>query len=231
MKVRAGRNVYFTPLTFEEFKLVEFSKDRLRWIPDDQLSCNQCDDEEDAAKDKDSALSFLTKFKADHLGDPKKVRSDGVVGYVLNEGKSYDYRKEPGAPSNFRSVAVNHYNLYANSDELEEFALSVYSDQSKQAQYSAEQVGKYLLNSYERAEWATLLGLNDRKSWKKFVRALLVKRFELRYGPISRADLRKADKLDPADLRANLKILNDYGCLKPKDLEEIRQALGNNALI
>jgi len=216
-------------LSFEEFKFVEFSKSLDVLVPV-VLSCNQCEDAEDDSKNQDSVLSFLVKFKADKLGNPKKIRSEGLIGFVLPEGKGYDYRKEPGEPSGFKSVTENHFNLYTKGTQIESIALSVYSDPNRRLRFPVEEIGDFLLSSHKKSDWATLLDQENRKNWKKFVQVLLLKKFETKYGKIERTELKRAYGLDPEDLRAHLEMLNEYGCLNPKDVDEIRTVLGKDAL-
>ncbi len=231
MKIRSCRSIHVAELSFEEFKLAEFSKDVFQFVAQDQLSCSQCENTADESINQDSALSFLVKYKADQLSDPKKIANEGIAGYFLSEDSKFNYRQEPGGDSHFSSVKVNHYNLYLTATQLEAMSLIVYSDSQMHSEHSAKDVSDYLLYMYQTVEWAAVLALKDKRGWKKLIKRILKKSFELRYGNVTRADLKKSNELDPVALRAELKKLNAYGCLEPKDLEEIRIALGKDALV
>jgi hypothetical protein len=230
MKIRSSRSIHITDLSYEQFQLAEFSKNVFQFVPQDKLSCNQCENTENDSIGQDSALSFLVKYKADQLSDPRKITSEGITGYFLPEDGTFDYRQEAGADSNFSSLKANHYNLYATTKQINDISLKVYSEARMDSRHSEKDVRDYLFSKYETTEWAALLRLKDKKGWKKFVKRILREAYESRYGEIMREDLKNAYALDPVKLLEELRRLKAYGCLEPKDLNEIQLVLGNSAL-
>ena len=226
MKVRASKNIHDYQKTFDEFKLTEFSKDRERFVPDLSLSCNECLDKEDDAQGTDSTLSFLIKFKADKLSDPRSIRDDGVSGMILPEIEGLPYKKEAGAASIFKTITENHYNLELSEAQLDWLADQVFKDKKMTVEHNASEVKDYLISSYEKTEWATLLKDAKKSRWKSYLKKSLKDQFKNQYCELKVAELNKMLGVDAEGLKAAILRLNVLGCFEGAELNEIRQSLG-----
>lgn len=228
MKVRATKNIHNTEKTFEQFKLTEFSKSLIEFVPDLSLSCNECADEEDDNGSMDSTLSFLMKFKADKLNDPRKIKDEGVAGIILPEGEGYKYLKEEGEDSFFKTVKDNHFNLILRKEQVEEMALDIFSNESKKRSYPSKDVNTYLVLNYEKAEWIALFGNDKKKNWNKYLKACLKEQFKLVFCDLKKEELIQMLKTDPDGLKTNILKLNAIGCLVGSEVNEVRQAIGKS---
>lgn len=228
MKIRGLKNIHDTGKTYEEFKLTEFSKDLTEFIPDTNLSCNECSEKEDEIKVVDSVLSFLVKFKADKLSDPRRVRKDGVSGIELPSDKKYKYVKEKGDASFFTSVRENHFNLKLNEKEVEEVAKYAFSKIEKVHTFNPEEVSSYLISRYETKEWKNLFADSKKKNWRKFLKKSLKTDFKKTYCELDKTELKRMLDTDPEGLKKCILKLNEFDCFIGSEKNEIRQALGQN---
>lgn len=228
MKIRAFKNIHDTDKTYEEFKLTEFSKDLTEFIPDTSISCNECSKKEDETKPVDSVLSFLVKFKADKLSDPKRVKKDGVSGIELPTDKKYKYVKEKGDASFFTSVRENHFNLQLNEEEVEEVAKYAFNKYEKSHTFNPDEVSSYLISRYETKEWRNLFADSKKKNWKKFLKQSLKSHFKKTYCELDKAELERMLDTDPEGLKKCILKLNEFDCFIGSEKNEIRRALGQN---
>ncbi|MFL5783119.1 MAG: hypothetical protein ACJ76H_00835 [Bacteriovoracaceae bacterium] len=228
MKVRATKNIHSTEKTFEQFKLTEFSKSLTEFIPDLSLSCNECADIEDDESSTDSRLSFLVKFKADKLNDPRKIKHEGLSGILLPEEEEFKYQEEKGEDSFFATVKNNHFNLVITQDQVERMALEIFSNEEKKINHNSKEVSSYLVGSYEKPEWAAFFLDTQKTNWKKYLKYSLKEHFKSTFCDFKKAELTQMLGTDPEGLKSNLLKLNAMGCLEGSELNEIRQALGRN---
>lgn len=225
MKVKVSKNLHYIDKTLEEFLLTEFSQSLEEFVPDLSLSCNECHEIENEESQQDSIFSFLLKFKADKLGDPKAIQS-GLAGMILPESPNYTFEKTDGDDSFFRSVKNNHYDLKLTEDQLRALAATLYNDSSLHKVYPIEDVRKYLVKNYNRTEWNALLSNPKKRTWKKFLRDALKRQFRSTFCEIEKSELRQMEQTDPQGLRQAITKLNDMECFTGPELNEIRQALG-----
>ena len=207
MKIRAKKGKKNTTYEFVDFLLREFSKDKVEYIHDDELSCNECQDVEDVENYTDSIKSFLVKLKADILSDPSAVRS-GVQGFILPEEFDYELMK---VPSFFKSITENHYNLKTTKEKLKEIAAKIYSDKSLQIEFSKDEVNSYLLASYKQGDWDLLLNDGKKTKWQKHAGKLLKKNLVDNYGKVDSTSVAEALKIDRAGYIEKSKEINKYG--------------------
>lgn len=226
MKVRASRNIHNTGKNFDEFKLTEFSKDLVNWIPDLSLSCNECEEKEDLGKKVDGQLSFVTKFKADKLNDPRKVKQEGISGIILTEDDDLKFVKEQGGDSYFHTVKYNHFNLILTEEKLLEIALKIYSEDVKKFTFNAIQIRDYILENYETEEWKNLFLATTKTNWKKYLNEILKSKFKSIFCELKASELKEANRLDPEGLKKELLILKNANALNEIDLKQIDSGLG-----
>jgi hypothetical protein len=227
VRIRAAKFNFYVDLSLDQFKKLEFSRDLVNWIPYEELSCNTC--REDGDEDNlalDAVLTFLTKFKANNLMNPKKVLPEGLSGFVLPEGDEYDYRDKIETSGYFTSVKTHHVNLHATPDQLERIADNIYHTQPLRLYYGAEKVNEYLFQNVHDPEWSILYVDKNRRNWKNFVKDLMLKNFVRRYRDIDRANLKVQYKLDSVGLTEALTELKAFDVLLPANLEEIRIGTG-----
>lgn len=183
MKIRAAkvkRNTGY--VDFNDFLNKEFSKDKEVFIPDLELSCNDCDSVEDFANHRDSTLSFLVKFKADQLSDPKAV-SQGASGFNLPD--SLNYVSDSSRPSIFRSIQLNHFNLvFSNASDLVQVAEDIFEDLNSHPHFAASDVDSYLETVYSRSDWGGFASNPNKTKWKKHIGNVLKRRLHRDYGKV-----------------------------------------------
>ena len=228
MKIRAAKNIHNTEKTFDEFKLTEFSKDLVEFIPDLTLSCNECTTEENDQTVSDSSISFLVKFKADKLKDPRKIKNEGISGMFLPELEEYKYEKEAGEDSCFRTIKENHYNLILSEKQLNELARDIFADTSKQVTHFSREVSSYIVSVHEKAEWVRLFNDAQKKNWKKYLKECLKAQFKSTYCDFKKDELKQMLGVDPDNLKKNILKLNKLGFLDGVEINEIRQVLGKD---
>lgn len=214
MKIKADKRSRNTALTFNEFLLKNFSMDRIDFIPDLELSCNECN-LDNPLKNTDDVLSFLVKFKADHLRDPKAIKS-GVTGFILPVNGNYRHTK---VKSSFSSIATNHYDLVLTKAELISLAKDLYNNpSSSEMKYSTDDVSDYLIRSRNQPEWITLLGSNDKKKWRGEVGKALKRKLVKTYGTIDKENISAALNIDKTDFERQVQGVMAYNGFNSSEL-------------
>lgn len=221
MKIRARKSKYNTKLDFEDFKLKEFSKDKENFVPDLELSCCDCHEFENLADNIDSPISFLIKFKADQLSDPRAVKP-GVKGLILPEELSYEIEK---VESCFKSIRNNHYNLVWKQKEIEQIAVELYKDGNHHIDISKSEVQNYLLSSYDQDDWKTLLARKDKEKWRKFTVRQFKDRYQESYGKININEIKEALEVDSSGVNSLLSEMKSFGCFSNDELTIIDEVL------
>ncbi|MEN0059405.1 MAG: hypothetical protein AAGB31_11270 [Bdellovibrio sp.] len=197
MKVRAAKLKRKSGyVDFSDFLNKEFSKDKEKFEPDWELSCNECYDDENFEQDQDSVLSFLIKFKAELLSDPEAVKQ-GVAGFILPP--HLNYQQDSTRRNTFKSVELNHYNLiFRDVQEIQQTAQAVFQNSSLQQRFAASEVDLYLEGVYLRQDWAALLNKNNKKKWRQYLGTLLKKRLKADYGENkTQEEVERNMKVDP----------------------------------
>jgi hypothetical protein len=229
MKVRAARNIHNSQMTLEQFKELEFSTDMENFTPDLSLSCNECHDVADEDNHQDSVLSFLLKYKADKLSDPKVV-TKGVAGMILPEIPDHTFEKSAGANSFFHSVKHNHYNLNVTIAQFDALTLDIFTKSDLRKFHELKDLENYIIENHERTEWKALFADSKKKNWKRFLRESLKKDFLKNFGDIKKRELLQAEQKDPSGVRKEIQKLDGFNCFTDREKNEIRQAFGPDLL-
>ena len=132
--------------------------------------------------------------------------------HILPE-KNFQFKKEKGQNSCFKSIEENHYNVYfSKAQEAKDTTSAIYKDwENSSVNIDNRQIDDYLISNHQRPDWQTLLKLPDRENWNKRLKQALVRQFERSYGTINKENLEKAYSSNPEELVAslsNLKNLN-----------------------
>ena len=179
------------------------------FVPDMSLSCNECEEIEDLPKDIDSPASFLIKFKAENLSDPKSV-SQGVVGFIMPENLTY----ESDIPKQrfFNSIRINHFNLkFKDENELIVTATDLYENNHTHRLCDEKELIEYLKSRYTNTEWQKLLFDSNKTNWKKYVGKILKRKFKVNYGSLTTSsEIHKNLKLDKSGFEAAIKEIRLY---------------------
>lgn len=191
MKIRSAKTKRKTGyVDFNDFLLKEFSKDKENFIPDMTLSCNECLAQEDFAKDQDSVLSFLVKFKADVLEDPAAVKG-GVKGFRLPD--DLNYQKDDSQAKAFKTLQKNHYNLlFKDEMEVRNTAANIFNTSGLSIECDINAIDDYLYSVYLRDDWVNLLNLPNKNEWKKFIGGVLKRKLRDVHGYIDKESQIKA---------------------------------------
>lgn len=206
MKVRSRKTNRNTDYKLDDFLLKEFSKDKENWVPDEELSCNDCQDKEDLENNRDNPRSFLAKFKADNCPDPRAIKAD-ISGFVLPEELNYQFQK---VESLFTSISSNHYNLILKGDELKKLGTSLYEDKSTHLNFSKGEVKEYLKSSYLQRDWQNLLSQTDRTKWRAFIGKVLKSALIEDFGKIDQSNIDDALNIDPIGFRERINEISKY---------------------
>lgn len=215
MKIRARKSKRKTDYELEDFLLKEFSFDKEKFIPDPEISCNECLTDEDFKNHKDSALSFLIKLKADNLSDPSAIKS-GVDAFVLPDDLNYKLQRVTSA---FKSVSENHYNLILSEDELTELGRKLLVTATTHISHSSEEAKQYLLNSYQQSEWSALLNKSNKTGWRQYVGKILKERLYNEYGKIDAENVRGALQIDKEGFLHKVNEITRYANFDSKEMK------------
>lgn len=207
MKIRSRKTNRNTEYDLEDFLLKEFSKDKELFVPDDELSCNDCKETEDVSNNLDCPKSFLVKFKADNSKDPKAIKAY-TSGFILPEDLKYEFQK---SDSFFASVSENHYNLKISGEELRKIGKSLYEDKTKHVNYSKNDVKDYLRLSYKQKDWQNFLLQTDRTRWRLYIGKVLKETLVNDFGKIDNQNIGEAKKIDPKGFSSRVKEISRYG--------------------
>lgn len=215
MKVRSRKTNRATSYALDDFMLKEFSLDKEVYIPDTELSCNECFEEESESQQKDSPLSFLVKFKGDNLSDPKAIKAQ-TTGFKLPD--DLDYRRVE-SNSFFVSVAKNHYNLHIQAEQLKELGSRLYRSEETQFHFSKKQVNNYLIRSYNHPDWQMLYENENKTKWRQYMGRILKKTLVEQYGPVDERSVTEALAIDKAGFLALAKDVAAFGGFAKPEME------------
>jgi len=217
MKIRTRKSKRNTEYELEDFLLKEFSKDKEIFVPDPELSCNECIEVEDLENKIDSPLSFMVKLKADILSDPRAIKP-GVSGYTLPEEYSYELEK---VESLFESIANNHYILKLKEEDLKKLGKIIHSKINDGPIYSNDEVNDYLFESHEQNEWESLLKLENKKKWRKYIGKKFKDKLKNDFGKIDRKGVEEAIEIDKAGFIAIVQKMNKLECFNEEELKHL----------
>ena len=223
MKIRAAkikRNTGY--VDFNDFLNKEFSKDKEAFVPDLELSCNECDGTENFPNESDSILSFLVKFKADQLSDPKAV-SQGINGFKLPN--DLQYVSDHSRASVFKSLQMNHLNLiFADSPELERVAKDIYDVLSSHPHFSVSDVDGYIEAVYTRSDWSNLFSNPNKTKWKKHVGSILTRKLTRDYGKIDiQDDISKSLVIDATGFKSLIMEILSYTSFSENEMKLLKK--------
>jgi hypothetical protein len=223
MKIRAAkikRNTGY--IDFKDFLNKEFSKDKEAFVPDLELSCNECHEIEDLPSNRDSILSFLVKFKADHLSDPKAV-SQGTTGFKLPN--DLHYVSDHSRTSVFKSLQISHFNLiFADVSELERVAKDIYSVLSSHPHFSTSDVDSYIEAVYTRSDWSSLLSNPNKTKWRKHIGSILKRRLTRDYGKIdNQNDISKSLGIDATGFKSLITEILSYTNIPENEMKLLKE--------
>ncbi len=217
MKIRARKTNRKTPYELEDFLLKEFSIDKEKYVHDNELSCNECQETEDEVNHKDSVKSFLVKFKADKLSDPKSVRP-GVAGFVLPDEFDYELVK---VSSFFKSIKENHYNLKTTEVELKRIVKKIHENKFPHVEFTKNEANNYLVFSYKKNNWDLLLNDGSKTKWREYVGKLLKKNLTEDYGKIDTTNVEEAIRIDKVGFTAKAKEITNYNGFNEQELTHL----------
>lgn len=220
MKIRASKLKANTEYDYDDYLLKEFSTDKEKFIPDLELSCCLCYEQENEVLDQDSILSFLVKFKADNMKDPQIIKP-GLKGYLLPENLNYEFKT---VASTFKSIQENHYNLLLDEKGLLILAKKMFKD--KVLSFSSGQLDNYIIGSCDQRDWKKLYELDNKKEWKKHLRKKLRQQYDEAYGKFELAPVKEAYEMDPGGVVAAVKLLKQFDFLNPDELTLIDSVIG-----
>lgn len=221
MKVRSRKTNRNTHYEKDDFLLKEFSKDKEIFVPDRELSCNECAQQEDLANHVDSPLSFLVKFKGDNSKDPKAIKAE-TSGFILPDDLNYEKQV---SKSFFKSVSHNHYNALLTEGELRELSENLYRNQSSERTFTKEEVKSYLRIAHGQKDWQKLLNSPDRTRWRKFVGKALKQRLNQKFGKIDSLGISKALECDRTGFIADVQEVAQYGGFNSVEQDALRPHL------
>ena len=214
MKIRSRKTNRNTSYELADFLLKEFSKDKETFIPFEELSCNECNDIEDISNDIDCPKSFLIKFKANNLPDPKAIKAE-ISGFILSEDLTYSPDK---VVSHFKSITENHYNLKVSGDKLRKIGTELHASDANHVNYTKQEVKEYLRSSYQQKEWSKLLQLADRTKWRIFVGKTLKESLISDFGKIDNTGISEAINIDKEGFIKRIKEINSYNGFNKEEL-------------
>lgn len=240
MKIRSAyKRGYHTDLSFEDFLLNEFSTSQEEFKPLTEISCNECPEGDlryDVARtDRDCPLSFLVKFKAHLQNGPSNIKPN-ALGFRLPDDEELsrrfglEYRREAGDENHFSSVEAEHYNLYIDAKNVEDFARYLFLELGKPTyphHYVEPRPAEYFREAGKtNAQWRTLLSRPEKENWLRYFRQLILREYSTKYGMINQQDLESALKKDPAGLIAALKNMHALNALSVERIEKIKKVKG-----
>jgi hypothetical protein len=206
LKIRARKTNRNTLYDLEDFLLKEFSKDKENWIPDQELSCNDCQLKEDLTNSIDSPKSFLVKFKADNTTDPMAIKAD-TSGFILPKGLNYQFQE---SKSFFKSVSKNHCNLKISGEELRKIGVFLYEDQTNHINFPKSEVKKYLQSAYTQKDWQILFSHSEKTRWHNYMGKILKEKLVEDYGKIDQESISQAIAIDENGFLARIRDISKY---------------------
>ena len=215
MKIRSKKTNRNTSYDFDDFLLKEFSKDKENYVHDKELSCNECFEIEDEANNKDDIKSFLIKFKANLLSDPKAIRSS-VSGFILPSDGNYVLEKVK--KSFFKSIDANHFILNSDESKLKNVVEQIHKDASLRIEFTKDQVNNYLLESYNQKDWDTLLQDSNKKKWRKHLGKCLKQSLVDTYGKIDAENIKEGIRLDRSGITKLTQEVKNFNAFSDNEL-------------